>query len=172
MGSYQDGVAADKAANLAEQERTARENAAYAGVPYTGPKKKTAASTATTSAASEVSNAVVLAGKLTAINTTVTGVIDNVDTLGVTATELRQKITQAADLAHSSGMPREAVAAVDAIEAAAASIGAHLDDFATATAGASDQLAHAVEGLRPVIQAEDKLRAAGADGRALDSTAV
>ena len=41
MGSYQDGVLADKAANLAEQEATARANAAYAGVAFTGQKNTT-----------------------------------------------------------------------------------------------------------------------------------
>jgi len=116
------------------------------------------------------SNATVLAGKLGTINTTVTAVAGDVDHLAVVTQELRTKIVRASDLAHSAGMPTEAVNAVDAVQAAAAAIDARLDDFAAATAAAGDQLTAAATGLNAVKQAEDKLHAAGADGRALDTT--
>lgn len=118
------------------------------------------------------SNATVLAGKLATVNTTVAAMTGDVDALAVVTRELREKVTRAADLAHSGGMPTAAITAVDAIQHAAATIDARLDDFATATSATVDQLTAAVEGLTPVTQAEDKLHAAGADGRALDTVAA
>jgi hypothetical protein len=118
------------------------------------------------------SNATVLAAKLTAVTTTVSEVSTDVDTLGAVTTELRDKVTRAADLAHSAGMPTEAVVAVDAIQHAAGVIDGRLEDFSTAAAEATDRLTAAADGLRPVVQTEDKLHAAGADGRVFDNAAA
>jgi hypothetical protein len=118
------------------------------------------------------SNAAVLAAKLDTVNTTVTAMTDDVDALAVISRELREKVTRAADLAHGAEMPTAAVVAVDAVQHAATTVDAHIDDFATATGEATDQLTAAVDGLTPVTQAEDKLHAAGATGRALDTVAV
>jgi hypothetical protein len=131
-----------------------------------------ASSAASTNAQAGASNATVLAGKLDTINTTVTAMTGDVDTLAAITQELRVKVTRAADLAHSAGMPTAAVVAVDAIQHAAGVVDARLDDFSTAAASAADQLTAAVDGLTPVTQAEDTLHAAGADGRALDTTAA
>jgi hypothetical protein len=123
-------------------------------------------------AATTDSNATVLGGKLNIVTTTVADMSEDVDALEVITRQLREKVARAADLAHSAGMPVAAITAVDAIQHAAASIDARLDDFATATGSAADQLNAAVAGLTPVAQAEDKLHAAGADGRALDTAAA
>lgn len=118
------------------------------------------------------SNAAALAAKLDTVNATVTAMSGDVDALAAVTRELQEKATRAADLAHSAGMPTAALTAVDAIQHAAGVVDARLDDFATATGGAVDQLNAAVEGLVPILQAEDKLHSAGADGRALDSVAA
>lgn len=118
------------------------------------------------------SNATVLAAKLTEIDTTVGEVSADVDELGAITTELRSKVQRAADLAHSAGMPTDAVVAVDAVQHAAAAVDARLEDFSTSAAEASVQLQAAAEGLQPVKNAEDRLHAAGADGRVFDTAAA
>jgi hypothetical protein len=118
------------------------------------------------------SNATVLATKLDAITTTVTGMSDDTDTLNTVVAALTQKVTAAADLAASAGMPTAAVTAVDTARHATTVVSARLDDFAAGTAAAVDQLTAAVTGLRAVQAAEDRLRASGADGRVFETSAV
>lgn len=118
------------------------------------------------------SNATVLAQKLGNVNQTVTAITADVDQLNAVVTTLTAQIQTSADLAHSAGMPTEAIQAVDAARHAAALIGSRLDAFSTGTITASDQLTAAARGLQPVTNAENRLRAAGADGRALDTAAA
>lgn len=118
------------------------------------------------------SNAAVLARKLDTITTTVAGMSDDTDQLGTITGLLTARIRAAADLANTAGMPTQAVDAVNAAQHTAALISRHLDEFATGTTATSGQLTAAANGLRAVQNAEDRLRASGADGRAFETTAA
>lgn len=118
------------------------------------------------------SNATVLARRLDTIAVTVTAMTSETDQLHAVVTTLTQQITAAADLAHSAGMPTAAIHAVDAARHATSVISGRLDDFATGATATSEQLTAAINGLKPVQQAEDTLHAAGADGRALNTAAA
>lgn len=113
------------------------------------------------------SNAAVLRGLLAGINDKVGEVADVTDNLAAVRTQLQGQVQQADEFATATGQSTQAKQALDATNAVVAQMGKHLSDFTDGSVHAQDQLGQASDGLRVAEDADDQLRSAGADGRAV-----
>ena len=135
-----------------------------------GPNPNThegATMTETTAAPAAESNATVLRGDLSRIQQLLGKVSENTDALAALRDELHTAVEKADEFAGATGQSAQSRQALDEARQVVITIGKHLGDFSEGAVHAEDQVASASDGLRVVEQAEDSLRIAGADGRAV-----
>lgn len=130
-------------------------------------EEKTMPETATNPAPAAESNATVLRGKLTGMKSTLHRIADLTDQLARERATLSGEVRDADEFAQTTGQSAQARQALDEANAVSASMGERLGEFSQNAVSAEEQVAQAAEGLRVAENAEDELRAAGADGRAV-----
>ncbi|MET0416629.1 MAG: hypothetical protein ABW022_11480 [Actinoplanes sp.] len=113
------------------------------------------------------SNATVLRSKLSATQSTLHQVADLTDQLAALRTTLDGQVRDADEFAQVTGQSAQARTALDEASALSSSMGEQLGDFSQGAVSAEEQMRQASDGLRVAENAEDELRAAGADGRAV-----
>lgn len=113
------------------------------------------------------SNATVLRGLLGGIQSTLGQVSDNTDALAALRNKLQHQVDRAEEHATSSGQSSQARQSLDEARQVVTLLGQHLGAFSEGTVSAEDQVGQASAGLRSAEEAEDSLRAGGADGRAV-----
>jgi hypothetical protein len=113
------------------------------------------------------SNATVLRAKLVNAQTTLHKLADTTDQLDTQRAELEQQVREAEEFAAATGQSDQARTALDESNAIAAAMGAHLGEFSQGAVSAEESVRQAADGLKVAENAEDELRAAGADGRAV-----
>lgn len=163
-----------------EEQIRAEENGADAIKPAS--TARTQAGTATTSegdtmtaptpsasapVAATESNATVLRAKLTTTKTTLHRIAELTDHLAKERATLDGQVRDADEFATSTGQSAQARQALDEANAVSTSMGARLGEFSQNAVSAEEQVAQAADGLRVAENAEDELRSAGADGRAV-----
>lgn len=133
----------------------------------TGGDTMTATTTTTKSAPTGESNAAVLRALLMGIEGTLAEVSDLTDDLSKRRDKLNNEVQRAEEFATVTGQSAQARHALDEAKALSASMGDHLGSFSDGAVGAQEQMNQASDGLKVAEQADDDLRAAGADGRAV-----
>lgn len=131
------------------------------GEPMTSPSQPTSTPTAAES------NATVLRGKLLTTRTTLGRIADLTDQLAKERTKLDAQVRDADEFATATGQSSKARQALDESRAVATVMGDRLGEFSQGAVSAEEQMTHASDGLRVAEEAEDSLRQAGADGRAV-----
>lgn len=129
------------------------------GAPMASPNQPTAP-------AAE-SNATVLRAKLDAAKTTLHNMADSTDRLANDRAALDRQVRDAEEFASATGQSAQARQALDEAKAVSEQMGVRLGEFSQGAVSAEDQMAQASAGLKVAESAEDELRAAGADGRAV-----
>jgi hypothetical protein len=125
------------------------------------------APTQTSNAPATESNATVLRSKLQGTKTTLTRIAELTDELAAERTKLDGQVRDSEEFATATGQSSQARQALDESKALSSAMGDRLGEFSQGAVSAEDQMAHAADGLRPAENAEDELRAAGADHRAV-----
>jgi hypothetical protein len=118
-------------------------------------------------AAATESNATVLRQKLDNTKQTLNRVAELTDQLAAERSTLGHQVRDASEFATSTGQSAQAQQALDESNALAISMGEHLGHFSQGAVSAEASMTQAGEGLRVAEHAEDALRNAGADGRAV-----
>lgn len=156
--------AVDPSANTTDQG----EPAMPVGRPFGGAAP--AASHPTPDAPHGDSNATEMAARLAAIEADQKQISDLTDQLASVRATMQAKVVTAAEFAETTGQTAETRQALDASTAVAAQLGEQIGGVSDSATEAAEQLAAAQAGLRVVIEAEDALTSAGADGRAVAPT--
>ncbi|MGK5682474.1 hypothetical protein [Actinoplanes sp. URMC 104] len=113
------------------------------------------------------SNASVLRGKLTGIKQDLHQMAELTDQLAKVREQMAAKVRESDEFAQATGQSNQARQALDEASAVAAAMGQHLGSFSEGAVSAEEQMGAASDGLRVAENAEDELRSAGADGRAV-----
>jgi len=118
------------------------------------------------------SNATVLRTKLAGAQDSLHRIAELTDQLAQARTTLDGQVRDADEFATATGQSSQARQALDEATALSASMGQQLGDFSQGAVSAEEQMGQASTGLRVAESAEDELRAAGADGRAVAPAGV
>lgn len=124
------------------------------------------AATASPTPATE-SNATVLRGKLLNTKTTLSRIAELTDQLAKERATLDGQVRDATEFAQVTGQSSQARQALDESGAVSTAMGDRLGEFSQNAISAEEQMVQAADGLRVAENAEDQLRTAGADGRAV-----
>ncbi len=113
------------------------------------------------------SNATVLRSKLANTEQTLHQVAELTDQLARIREQLAAQVRDTDEFATATGQSAQTRTALDEANAVSTAMGLHLGSFSEGAVSAEEQVAQASAGLRVAENAEDELRSAGADGRAV-----
>lgn len=131
------------------------------------PMPETTGKNPTASAPVTESNATVLRQKLNTTKGTLGRMAELTDQLAAERSTLGHQVRDASEFATSTGQSAQAQQALDESDALASSMGEQLGNFSQGAVSAEASMSQASDGLRVAENAEDALRSAGADGRAV-----
>ncbi len=127
----------------------------------------TAPTTTHAAAPAAESNATVLRAKLTTTKGTLQQIADLTDQLAAARSALDGQVRDAEEFAAATGQSAQTTQALDESRAVSTAMGDRLSEFNQNAVSAEEQVTQAADGLRVAEEAEDSLRSAGADGRAV-----
>lgn len=113
------------------------------------------------------SNAAVMAAHLEGVRVEQEKISDLADQLAAARASVQAKVVAASEFAEQTGQSAETRQALDASTAVVTQLGEQIGGVSDSATEAAEQIAAAQQGLRVVIEAEDALTSAGADGRAV-----
>lgn len=113
------------------------------------------------------SNATVLRSKLQTTSGTLTQIAELADQLAQQRSTLDAQVRDADEFATATGQSSQARQGLDEARALSQAMGEQIGAFSQGAVSAEDQVRQASDGLRVAEDAEDQLRSAGADGRAV-----
>jgi hypothetical protein len=122
---------------------------------------------ATSPGAATESNAAIMAQRLAEVAAGNQAIEELTDQLAALRNQQALRVQKATEFAEQTGQSAETRQALDASNAVVESLGQQVGSVSDSVVEAGDQVNAAHQGLQPVIQAEDALTAAGADGRAV-----
>ena len=113
------------------------------------------------------SNAAILRGKLQSIGAKAGHVSEHTDALAKLQQQMEAEVRDAEEFAQATGQSSQTRQALDEVSTLTRAMTAGLDQFSALAVDAEDGMGQASQGLRVAEDADDQLRQAGADGRAV-----